>query len=68
MVGAVAAVEDELRARAGSDRDGCCGYFPALNGMSGIVSDLPACRGFAVLLPQLVFRGLAFRFLLSPCS
>jgi hypothetical protein len=58
----VAAVERELRTRAGSDRDRCFGYFPGLNGASGIASDLPACRAFARRLPELVVRGAPFRF------
>ena len=55
--GELAAVERELRTRAGEDRDRCCGYFTTLDGTSGIVSDLPACRAFAVRLPQLVVLG-----------
>ncbi|MBV9465482.1 MAG: hypothetical protein JO169_05150, partial [Solirubrobacterales bacterium] len=49
--GELAAVERELRTRAGEDRDRCCGYFPTLSGTRGIVSDLPACRAFALRLP-----------------
>lgn len=62
MAAEVAAVEAELRTRAGSDRDRCFGYFPGLNGASGIASDLPACREYAVRLPQLIVRGVRFRF------
>ena len=56
------AVELELRTRAGTDRDRCFGYFPGLNGASGIASDLSACREFARRLPELVVRGAPFQF------
>jgi hypothetical protein len=49
-----AAVEHELRSRAGADPDRCCGYVPALAAQSGIVSDLPACQAFAARLPYIV--------------
>jgi len=62
MAAQLAAVEQELSTRAGSDRDRCFGYFPRLNGASGIASDLSACREFAVRLPQLIVRGVPFRF------
>jgi hypothetical protein len=62
LIDALAAVASELRARAASDRHGCCGYFPALNGVSGIISDLPACREFATRLPAIDVRGTRFRF------
>ena len=62
MAAEVAAVEHELRTRAGADRDRCFGYFPGLNGANGIAGDLPACREFAVRLPQLVVRGVRLRF------
>jgi hypothetical protein len=56
------AVEDELRARARLDGDGCCGYFPALRSLPGIHNDLPACRRFAAHLPLLRHAGVAYRF------
>ena len=62
MAAQLAAVEQELSTRAGWDRDRCFGYFPALNGASGIASDLSACREFAVRLPQLNVGGAPFRF------
>lgn len=57
-----AEVEHELRTRAGSDWDKCCGYFPALTGVEGILSDLPACRAFAAGLPRLTHAGIDYRF------
>jgi hypothetical protein len=56
------AVEDELRTWARSDRDGCCGYFPALASLPGIRNDLPACRRFATCLPLLRVAGVVYRF------
>jgi hypothetical protein len=54
--------ELELRARAALDQDGCCGYFPALEGVDGIDCDLPACRSFARSLPVIDYGGTAYRF------
>jgi hypothetical protein len=36
LVERAAGAELELGARAALDRDGCCGYFPALEGVDGI--------------------------------
>lgn len=58
----IAAAEDELRFGAVEDRDRCCGYFPALAGMSGIRSQLPACGVFAEALPEISHGGVAYRF------
>jgi hypothetical protein len=55
-------VELELGARAALDRDGCCGYFPALEGVDGMDCDLPACRAFAVGLPVIAYDGAEYRF------
>lgn len=57
-----AGAELELSARATVDRDGCCGYFPALEGVHGIDCDLPACRVFATGLPVIDYSGMEFRF------
>ena len=57
-----AAVEHELRVRAGEDPDGCCGYFPALAGDRGIISDLPACHSFAARLPHIWHQGHRYEF------
>lgn len=54
--------ELELGARAALDRDGCCGYFPALEGVHGIDCDLPACRAFAMSLPVIDHGGVEYRF------
>ena len=54
--------EDELRIDAISDRNRCCGYFPALAGMSGIRIALPACRAFAQALPVISHGGLSYAF------
>lgn len=59
---AIRAAEDELRLRAAEDRDRCCGYFPALAGMSAIRMDLPACREFAQALPAISQGGATYRF------
>jgi hypothetical protein len=56
------AAERELRSRAWYDFDKCCGYFPALAGADGIVSDLPACRRFAAEMPQITHGGSVYHF------
>jgi hypothetical protein len=57
-----AGAELELACRAALDRDRCCGYFPALEGVHGIDCDLPACRAFATNLPVINYGGTEFRF------
>ena len=52
----------ELGARAALDRDKCCGYFPALEGVHGVDCDLPACRAFATSLPVINYGGRELRF------
>jgi hypothetical protein len=49
-------------ARAAVDRDACCGYFPALEGVHGIDCDLPACHAFATSLPVINHGGAEYRF------
>lgn len=56
------AAEDELRLGAVEDRDRCGGYFPALAGLSGIRTELPACRAFADAVPAIAHSGLSYRF------
>jgi hypothetical protein len=58
----IAEVEAELDARAALDQNRCCGYFPALRGVRGIDTDLPACRGFGARLPSIVHCGVQYRF------
>ena len=58
----LAAVETELGARAALDQDKCCGYFPALDGVPGIDSDLPACRAFEACWPSIRHCGAEYRF------
>lgn len=58
----IAAVERELRFGAIEDRDRCCGYFPTLVGMTGIRMELPACRAFADVLPEISCAGITYRF------
>ena len=58
----ITAAEDELRLGAIEDRDRCCGYFPALAGMSGIRTELPACRTFAEALPVISQAGTIYGF------
>lgn len=58
----IASLEQELRACAGADEDGCCGYFPALSGVAGINHDLPACQLFAKKAPQLTHGDVGYRF------
>jgi hypothetical protein len=57
-----AAVEHELRTPADQDPDRCCGYFPALAGQGGIVSDLPTCQAFAARLPYIFHGGYRYEF------
>ncbi len=62
-IGAViTGAEAELRLGAIEDRDRCCGYFPALAGMSGIRTELPACGVFAEVLPEISNGGITYRF------
>jgi len=56
------AVERELRICARVDRDGCCGYFPALAGVDGSVTELPARIEFARRLPLISYAGAAYSF------
>jgi hypothetical protein len=56
------AAERELSSRARYDFDKCCGYFPALAGADGIVTDLPACRMFAAEVPQIIHGGSVYNF------
>jgi hypothetical protein len=58
----ITAVEDELRLGAIEDRDRCSGYFPALAGMTGIRTEMPACRVFAETLPTVSHSGTTYRF------
>ena len=44
------------------DVDKCCGYFPALAGTDGIVSDLPASRMLAAEVPQIIYEGFVYHF------
>lgn len=53
--------ERELRSRAATDRDRCCGYFPALEGIEGIDCDLPACKAFSKNFPILRHGGSEYR-------
>ncbi len=55
-------VEVELGARAALDRDRCRGYFPALEDVQGIDSDLPACHAFAACLPRIRHGGADYQF------
>lgn len=57
-----AAAGHELRARAAFDRDRCCGYFPALDGVPGTVGDLPSCREFALGLPAITHANIRYSF------
>lgn len=59
---AIIAAQDELRWVAIDDRDRCCGYFPALEGRSGIRTELPACRAFAQALPAISHAGMTYGF------
>jgi hypothetical protein len=56
------AAEKQLRSQALYDVDKCCGYFPALEGADGIVSDLPACRMFAAEVPRITHGGSVYHF------
>jgi hypothetical protein len=56
------AVEYELRTGASTDPDSCCGYFPALAGNGGIISDLPACHAFAARFPHIWHGAHRYEF------
>lgn len=58
----ITAAEGELRLGAIEDRDRCCGYFPALAGMSGIRTELQASRVFAEALPAISHSGMTYWF------
>jgi hypothetical protein len=58
----IAEVESELGARAALDQNRCHGYFPALRGVRGIDSELPACRAFGTRLPSIRHCGVEYRF------
>jgi hypothetical protein len=62
MDASAARVEAELGAHAGADRDKCRGYFPTLEGVPGIDSDLPACHAFSSRFPLIRHGGAAYRF------
>jgi hypothetical protein len=62
LAGSIAEVETELGACAALDENGCCGYFPALEGVARINSDLPACRAFEDRLPSIAHYGVEYRF------
>ncbi len=59
---AAADAGSELGRRAALDQDRCCGYFPALEGVRGIASDLPASRALASSLPVIRHDGEDFPF------
>jgi hypothetical protein len=59
---AITAAQDELRLVAMDDLDRCCGYFPALAGLSGIRTELPACRAFAEALTAISHAGMTYGF------
>jgi hypothetical protein len=56
------AAERELRTYARMDRDRCCGYFPSLGGVAGMVTDLPACIAFARWLPRISYARATYPF------
>ena len=62
MTESMAEVETELGVRAALDQNGCCGYFPAFEGIQGIDSDLPACRAFGARLPSIRHLGEEYLF------
>ena len=62
VAGVITAAEDELRLGAIEDENRCCGYFPALAGMSGIRTELPACCAFAEALPSIPHAGVIYGF------
>ena len=62
LIESIMAVETELGARAVLDQNRCRGYFPALEGVRGIDSDLPACREFRDRVPSLEVCGNDYQF------
>lgn len=51
----------ELTQHAKGDKNKCFGYFPGMR-KDDISHDLPACKNFAVKLPQLIIEGRQFDF------
>lgn len=62
LIDIIVEVETELGARAVFDQNRCCGYFPALQGIRGIDSDLPSYQAFAACLPLIRHGGADYRF------
>jgi hypothetical protein len=58
----VDAAERELRRHAQADDQSCWGYFPSLIGRPEIHVDLPACRDFASVMPQIIAAGVSYQF------
>jgi hypothetical protein len=58
----VDAAERELRRHAKADDHRCWGYFPSLIGRPDIHVDLPACRDFASVMPQIIAAGVSYQF------
>jgi hypothetical protein len=54
--------ERELARHARADDHRCWGYFPSLTGRPGIHADLPACRDFASVLPEIIAADVHYRF------
>jgi hypothetical protein len=58
----VEAAERELARHAQADGDRCWGYFPSLARHPGIHTDLPACRKFAEVMPEISSAGATYQF------
>lgn len=60
----VTAAGEELRGKAGSDANGCYGYFPGMRGLADIDSDLPHSQAFAEAVPTITIgdKALGFNF------
>jgi hypothetical protein len=62
LIDRIARVQAELGDRAALDQNRCCGYFPALEGVRGMVTELPACRVFRDHLPSIEHSGANYQF------
>jgi hypothetical protein len=58
----IEAAQRELQRHAEADDQRCWGFFPAMAGHAGIHADLPACRAFAVAMPEICVAGVGYQF------
>src|SRR5579862_317114 len=63
----IAGVEDELRCAALEDRDRCCGYFPALAGITGFAPTCPPVAHSRTRCPRSRTPGCSTGSTFSDC-